>query len=336
MGAEDVTEPDDAPTGTDPHAVPPPAEDLEPLREALAALRAEVDVRLRRPARPPPRHPRGEVEALFERLRTALSGLGIHERRREVDEFGMDSLALERAGPALDLLADRWWRVETEGLDGARPGAPALLVSNASGLLPWDGLMIAHCVQRAQPNASRPRFLVADWLATQPFVQPLLARLGAVRACPENAERLLRSGHRVVAFPEGAAGATKAFRERYRLKRFGRGGVVRLALATGVPLVPVAVIGAEEAHPMLFRLTGVARGLGLPFVPVTPTFPWLGALGLLPLPARWRIRFGDPLPLPAGGSAEDELLVSRLTEALRQRIQALLDEGLRSRTSVFR
>jgi 1-acyl-sn-glycerol-3-phosphate acyltransferase len=141
----------------------------------------------------------------------------------------------------------------------------------------------------------------------------------------------------VAAFPEGVKGAAKVFRERYRLKRFGRGGVLRLAIETRVPLVPVGIVGAEEAHPILFKWTTPARAMGLPFLPVTPTFPLLGPLGFLPLPTKWVIRIGEPLALDhlSPDSASDELLISRLTEDLRAQIQGLIDVGLAERESVW-
>ncbi|UCE86976.1 MAG: acyl-phosphate glycerol 3-phosphate acyltransferase, partial [Deltaproteobacteria bacterium] len=160
---------------------------------------------------------------------------------------------------------------------------------------------------------------------------------GGVRACRENAERLLQTGRSVIAFPEGAKGAAKVFRERYRLQRFGRGGIVRTALAARAPLVPTAVVGAEEAHPILFKVENLARFVGLPFVPVTPTFPALGPIGLLPLPSKWIVQFGEPIPLDhlEPDAAEDELLVARLNEDLRSRIQAMVDASVRARESVW-
>ena len=312
------------------------ADELDDVRRALSALKGEVQARLRG------RVPTSSAESvdwveLFDRARRSLSTLGMVERSGEVDEFGMDEVVLGRAKRLFDFLMDTWWRIETVGLDASTPRTPSLLVANASGLLPWDAIMIAHAVARAQPGVERPRFLVADWLITLPFMQSSLACIGGVRACRENAERLLRSGRPVVSFPEGVKGSTKAFRERYRLKRFGRGGVVRTALVTGAPLVPVAVIGAEETHPVLFRVTTLARLAGLPFLPVTPTFPLLGPLGLVPLPSHWQIRFGPPLDLgPVGPEAvEDELLVARLTEELRERLQGMLSQGLRERASTW-
>jgi 1-acyl-sn-glycerol-3-phosphate acyltransferase len=249
----------------------------------------------------------------------------------------MDEVVLRRAQPLLDFLLDRWWRVDVGGLDNLPVSGPCLLVANHAGLLPWDGLVISHALSRWHPGGERPRFLVADWLITLPFAQPMLARLGGVRACRENAERLLRSGHWVVAFPEGQKGAAKVFRERYRLQRFGRGGAVRMALEIGVPLVPVGIVGAEEVHPVLFKIRTLAGRAGLSFLPVTPTFPWLGPLGLLPLPSKWVVRFGEPLAIDrlAPDDARDELVVSRLTEDLRRSIQRLVEEGLRARPSVF-
>jgi 1-acyl-sn-glycerol-3-phosphate acyltransferase len=336
----------------------------EELRDALSELRAGIRSVLVEPARatrtetaPPPRsepaseptrpaleepriasEPIGMEEklfALFDELRTELSSLSASERRAEVDEFGMDLDLLVRVRRLLDLLFDHYWRVQVSGIEHLPLAAPCLLVSNRSGLLPYDGLMLAHAIGRARPDWPRARFLVADWLMTLPFAQPALTRLGGVRACPENADRLLRMGSPVIAFPEGAKGAAKVFRDRYRLQRFGRGGAIRSALNARVPLVPVAIVGAEEAHPILFKSdSALSRALGLPFVPVTPTFPLLGPLGLLPLPTRWRIALGEPMPLPeiAMGPGQD-LEISRLNEILRARVQSLLDGALADRES---
>ena len=275
--------------------------------------------------------------ALFDEARRRFSNLGMSDRSWDVDEFGLDAHSLARARSLLDFLADRYWRIDLRGLDQVPVDRPSLFVANRAGVLPWDGLMIAHAVSRHVPEAELPRFLVADWLMTLPFVQPFLARLGGVRACRENAERLLRSKRSVVAFPEGQKGAAKVFRERYRLQRFGRGGVVRVAIEMRCPLVPVAVVGAEEAHPVLFKMETAARMSGLPFLPVTPTFPLLGPLGLLPLPSKWSIHFGEPVPTEHLGveAAEDELLVSRMTEELRAEIQREVNAGLKRRASVW-
>jgi 1-acyl-sn-glycerol-3-phosphate acyltransferase len=295
------------------------------LRERVGAAEAALSERVSS----------ADLFELFERLRRVAGTFGMEERSGEVDEFGLDEAACARARPLLDFLCERWWRVETFGLEDLPRAEPALYVANHSGLLPYDGLVLTHVLERE--TGLRPRFLVADWLVTLPFAQPWLARVGGVRACRENAHRLLRRDHSVIAFPEGIKGAAKVFADRYRLQRFGRGGVVRVALEAGVPLVPVAVVGAEEAHPVLFKLHGLARAVGLPFVPVTPTFPWLGPAGLVPLPSKWRIRFGSPLATDrlGPGAAEDEVLVSRMTEELRGQIQSMLDAERRARGGVF-
>lgn len=311
--------------------------ELIAVREALADLRRELRARFG-PTRERDADGIRRVDwnEAFVALRRRLSTLGMSERSGEVDEFGMDEAVLRRARPALDFLYDHYWRVDLSGLSNLPGKGPCLLVANHSGLLPYDGLMLAHGIERAHVSGERPRFFVADWLMTLPFVQPYLARLGGVRACRENAERLLGAGRFVLVFPEGVKGAAKVFRERYRLKRFGRGGVIRVALETGAPLVPVGIVGAEEVHPILFRWRPPLR-FGLPFVPVTPTFPLLGPLGALPLPSKWQVRIGTPLHLDPLGpdDAHDELLLSRLTEELRVEIQALVDAGLRERASVW-
>ena len=313
-------------------------EELAEIGEALDSLRDEI--RARFPAkRPSPTAALEDVDwqGLYLELRRRVSTLGMSERSGEVDEFGMDEATLRSARPLLDLLLDRYWRVEFSGLERLPDTGPCLIVANHSGLLPYDGLMLAHGIARARPYEQRPCFLVADWLITLPFVQPYLARLGGVRACRENAERLLENKRWVIAFPEGARGAAKVFRERYQVKRFGRGGVVRVALESGVPLVPVGIVGAEEAHPILFKEQALARTLGLPFLPVTPTFPLAGPLGMVPLPTKWIVRIGEPVALEHLDSeaVDDELLIARLTEELRLRIQALVDQGLADRQSVW-
>jgi len=279
----------------------------------------------------------GDWVALVEELRRHSPTRWMTERSGHVDDFGLDQQTIRHARPALEYLRRHYWRVDVAGIDELPSQGPVLLVANRSGILPYDGLMISHVVAESTSEQRRPRFMVADWLITLPFVQPYLARVGGVRACRENADRLLRTGRSVVAFPEGLKGAGKVFRQRYRLKRFGRGGVVRVAIEVGVPMVPVAVIGAEEAHPVLFKMETLARSVGLSFVPVTPTFPVLGPLGLLPLPSKWSIRFGTPIETEHLGAetAQDELLVSRMTEELRSEIQSMVDVDLHSRPGVW-
>jgi 1-acyl-sn-glycerol-3-phosphate acyltransferase len=310
---------------------PSETEDLVALREALDDLRREIDGRFRgRVETSAPRLP--AFDAVWGELRRRLATIGMSERSGEVDEFGMDAHQVARLEPVFDLLFERYWRVDVQGLEQV-PEGPCLLVANRSGVLPYDALMLAHALVRERGAEARPRFSVADWLMTLPFAQPALSRLGGVRACRENVERLLEDGRAVVVFPEGMKGAAKPFRDRYRLQRFGRGGVIRVALETGVPLIPVGIVGAEEAHPILFKW--VPPGRPLPFVPVTPTFPLLGPLGVLPLPTKWVIRVGEPIDLGSLGreAGSDELLLSRLTEDLRGEIQALVEYGLASRES---
>lgn len=322
------------------------AEEAAALRAAVAELRAEIEARLRRRRRPAPGLAdraraaartwigRADVLGVYDRVREWLGTLGMEEQELAIDPFGFDPAALARARPVLDWLYTRWWRVEARADAELPADRPLLLVANRSGPLPFDGLLVAEAAERLGLVAARPRFLVEDWLLALPFGQPWSARLGAVRACPENAARLLRSGIPVVAFPEGAKGALKPYRERYRVQRFGRGGFVSLALRTGAAVVPVGVVGGDDTYPILARPALLERLLGVP-IPLTPTFPWFGALGAVPLPARWRIRFGEPVRWPAEADPDDPLFVSRAREQVRARVQALVDAELRARPSLF-
>jgi 1-acyl-sn-glycerol-3-phosphate acyltransferase len=229
----------------------------------------------------------------------------------------------------LDFLYSKWFRVEAQGIEHVPATGPALLIANHAGSLPYDSAMVMHAIRKDHPARRDVRPLVEDAVFHLPWLGPLMNRIGGVRACPENAERLISKGEVVAVFPEGVKGMGKLFRDRYRLQRFGRGGFVKLALRTGVPIIPVAVVGSEEALPLLARVTWFAKSVGIPYVPVTPTFPWLGPLGLVPLPSKWRIAFGEPLDVSAEygpEAADDRLLVGRLSEQVRATVQGMVDE----------
>jgi 1-acyl-sn-glycerol-3-phosphate acyltransferase len=266
---------------------------------------------------------------------------GMRKRVEEVDEFGHDPKYEARFLPFFDFLYQTYFRVDAEGTEHIPTAGRCLLVSNHSGgPLPYDGIMLRTTVRREHARAAdgrELRWLAEDFIYHLPFVGTAMNRLGAVRACQENAERLLARGSLVAVFPEGAKGIGKLFRERYRLQRFGRGGFIRLCLRTQTPLVPAAIVGAEEANPMLYRLEYMAKVLGVPYLPITPTFPALGPLGLLPAPTKWKVVFGEPIHFDAYGpeAADDDLLVGRLAERVRATIQAMLDTALAGRKSIW-
>jgi len=273
----------------------------------------------------------------LETLARLWSGFYFAWHSEEVDEFGYDPRFTETVLPFFELLYTVWWRVEASGIENVPRKGPALVVANHSGVLPWDGIMINLAVRHEHPGRRSCRMLALDMFALLPFLAPLLAQCGAVRANPENAERLLRKGELVGVFPEGVKGVGKRFKDRYKLARFGRGGFIRIALRTGAPIVPCAVVGAEEIHPALARMDWVGKPLGLPYVPITPTFPLLGPLGFLPLPSKWSIEMGEPIAMDAYGpdAAEDPMLVNRLSEQVRGTIQGMVDARLASRRSVW-
>lgn len=262
---------------------------------------------------------------------------GLRSRAEEVDEFGLDRSFDAKLRPVLDFLYQRYFRIQTEGIANVPSEGRAVVVGNHSGSIPIDGLMLRAALRIDHPANRDLRWLAEDFLFYLPFAGVFMNRAGAVRACQENAERLLAKDNLIGVFPEGVQGIRKLFRDRYRLQRFGRGGYIRLCLRTRAPLIPCAIIGGEEASPLLYRFDTLADLLRIPYLPVTPTFPALGALGLVPAPTKWRIKFGEPIQFDNYGpeAADDDLLVGRLSERVRTTIQSMLDSGLQKRRSVW-
>jgi 1-acyl-sn-glycerol-3-phosphate acyltransferase len=255
----------------------------------------------------------------------------------ETDEFGADRRFAEALEPVLEFLYAMWWRVEAGGTEHIPGEGPGLIVANHSGVLPYDGLMVQLAVRHEHPAKRLCRMLALDMFALLPVLAPILSKSGSVRANPENAERLLGQGELLGVFPEGVRGVGKYYRDRYRLARFGRGGFIRIALRSGAPIIPCAVVGAEEIHPVVAKADWLGKPLGFPYFPITPTFPLLGPLGFVPLPTKWSIDFGDPLDLAGYGpeAADDPILVNRLSEQVRSTIQRMIDGRLARRRSVW-
>jgi len=254
------------------------------------------------------------------------------------DEWGFDEEFAEGAYPFFELLYDQWWRVEATGVANVPAHGRAMLVSNHSGsLFPFDASMITGAIMKGHALPRWPRFMVLDWAFSLPFMSAFMRKVGGVPASPHNALRILAGDGLMMVFPEGAKGTGKPFAERYRLQRFGRGGFVEVALRTGSPIVPIAVVGGEEIYPKIADSRLLARAVGAPYVPITPTFPWLGLLGLVPLPSRWRIEFCEPIVLDDLGpeAADDRQLVFEVSEQVRETIQQKLYENLVKRGSAF-
>jgi 1-acyl-sn-glycerol-3-phosphate acyltransferase len=229
-------------------------------------------------------------------------------------------------------LHDRYWRIAVTGIQNVPASGPVLLVANHSGAVPFDGAMIVTALETRHGRTAR--FLYDQFVEHLPPVASFYRKVGGAVASRESALALLHAGEALLIFPEGIPGVAKAFGDRYVLRPFGA-GFARLALALDVPIVPVAVVGAEEVYPVVGRIEGVGKLLGLPYVPVTPFFPLLGLLGALPLPTKWFIRFGKPVRLTA---PEGEARWQRAkVEAARVRgiIQAMVTRLRRQRQSVF-
>jgi 1-acyl-sn-glycerol-3-phosphate acyltransferase len=275
--------------------------------------------------------------------RRIAGGLAFLRRRitgdYPVDDFGFDPDLTEHVLlPLLRPLYDTWFRVETRGLDNVPGTGAALVVANHSGTVPLDALMTALALLDHHPASRHLRMLAADLVFSLPVVAPLARKGGNTLACNADAERLLTAGELVGVWPEGFKGIGKPFRERYKLQRFGRGGFVSAALRTGAPIIPCSIVGAEETFPMLGNAKTLARLLGLPYLPITPTFPLLGPLGAVPLPSKWIIEFGEPIEtadLGGAAAAEDPMLVFNLTDQVRETIQSTLYTLLMQRRSIF-
>ncbi len=275
--------------------------------------------------------------------RKAASGLAFLRRRLtgdyQVDEFGFDPELTEATVlPAARQLYRKWFRTEVIGVHNIPEDGGALIVANhAGGLWALDGVMTATAVHDETPNHRFLRMLGADLVFNTPVLGEFARKTGSTLACNADAERLLCAGALVGVWPEGFKGIGKPFSERYKLQRFGRGGFVSAALKTGAPIIPTAIVGSEEIHPMLGNAKTLARALGLPYFPLTPTFPWLGPLGMIPLPSKWHIEFGEPIETAQYGpeSADDPMLVFELTDRVREQIQTSLYRLLMQRRSVW-
>ena len=228
-----------------------------------------------------------------------------------------------------------YWRVDTYGLENIPAEGPAMLAANHSGTIPIDGAMLKMAVLKE--HGRNPWLLAGDIAFEIPGLKQLIRLAGNARADRKESIDLMRAGEMLGVFPEGYKGIGKGFAKRYQLQRFGRGGFVEVCLETGAPIVPVAIIGAEEAYPMIANIGPLARRLKIPYFPVTPTWPLLGPLGAVPLPSKWIIAFGEPIPVAhrPKKDAEDWALVLELAEQVRSSVQDLIASHLPKRRGTF-
>jgi 1-acyl-sn-glycerol-3-phosphate acyltransferase len=242
------------------------------------------------------------------------------------DAFGYSPEAVKRILPLVAFLYHRYFRVVTKGLENL-PEGRVLLVGNHSGQLPFDALMMVSAVLLEGEPPRMIRSMVEKWIPALPFASTFFTRLGQVPGIPANCIRLLNAEQGILVFPEGARGISKSWDKRYQLQPFGQ-GFMRIALETQTPIVPLALIGAEEQAPSIANLEPLARRLGLPSFPITP-------FGLIPLPTRYHLHFGEPIRFRGDPNAEDALILRRVNK-VKDTIQQMLEEGLRERTHIFR
>ena len=274
----------------------------------------------------------GFVQFLYKQQELAQRGADY-----AVDDFGFDAQWTESFLSAFMVLYRDYWRVETTGVENVPAHGRALLVANHAGVLPWDGTMIKTAVFAEHSHPRHVRALVASMFLGMPVLSWFLRRTGQTVGHPDDTRRLLERDELVLVFPEGVRGTGKNFKDRYQLRRFGRGGFVSTAIRSRAPIIPVSVVGSEEIYPMMADLAPVAKFFGLPYFPITPFWPWLGPAGLIPLPSKWRIQFHPPVhveehPVEA---ADDQSLVMELADEIRDTIQEGIYDNLRMRRGVF-
>ncbi len=280
-----------------------------------------------------------KTDVLAEKLAPLLGFL----RRRirgeyEVDEFGFDRDLNETVlMPPARMLYRHWFRVQMRGLHHVPDAGGALVVCNHSGTLPIDAIMLQVGLLDEHPARRHLRLLGADLVYEMPVLSHLARKSGHALASPVDADRLFRLGELVGVCPEGYKGLGKPFSQRYQLQRFGRGGFASSAIRAGAPIIPCAIVGAEEIFPMIANARPVARLFGFPYFPITPLFPWLGPLGAIPLPSKWLIGFGEPVPTDGyePGAADDPATVFELSDQVRERVQQLLYKLLLERGEAF-
>ncbi|MCC7441616.1 MAG: acyltransferase family protein [Bdellovibrionales bacterium] len=248
------------------------------------------------------------------------------------DPWGLQPEYAKVVVAAVEWLYRHYFRVETAGT-GHIPQGRVLIIANHGGQVPVDGMLLGLSLLLDTQPPRIGRAMVERWSPTIPFVGTFFSRIGQVVGDPQNARDLLNNDECVLVFPEGTRGSGKLFPSRYQLQRFGT-GFVRLALETKTPIVPAAIIGCEEMYPGIYHIEALAKLLKTPYFPVTPFFPLLGPLGMLPLPTKVTIRFGEPLRFegdPDGADADIQRMVNQVKDALKREI----DVGLRLRGSAI-
>jgi 1-acyl-sn-glycerol-3-phosphate acyltransferase len=268
--------------------------------------------------------------AIGEEIEERLRRVPVNTSETGVDPFGLDPEWAKYTLSVVAALHRGYFRTEVHGIENV-PEGRVLLIANHSGQVPIDGAMIGAAMFFDAEPPRIIRSMVEKWVQTLPFIAVLFTRVGQVVGVPENARRLLETGEAILVFPEGSRGISKTFRDRYQLTDFGL-GFMRLALETGTPIVPVAVVGAEEQYINVANLTSIARALRMPAFPVIPQ---LFIPGLqLPLPTKYHVHFGEPMTFE-GDPDDDDVVIEEKVWVVKATIQSMLNRGLKQRKSLF-
>ena len=266
-----------------------------------------------------------ELEERVSRIPVSLNSFGY-------DPWGFNPDVFKAFLMPAAILYRYWFRCRVQGIENI-PKGRVLLIGNHAGQVPFDGLMLTVAMVLEADPPRLTRSMGEYWLGTLPWFNVLMDRIGSSIGTPQTCADMLHKGECVLAFPEGVRGMNKLYADAYQLQEFGL-GFMRLALETDTPIVPFGIVGSEEQAPGIANLRGLGQMLGMPAFPLTLTWPWFGALGMVPLPARYYIRFGEPMHFEGAANDEDEVVEEKVA-VVKDRIQTMLREGLAERKSIF-
>ncbi len=273
------------------------------------------------------------VRRLQEEIEDRVDGIPIALNDYGFDRYGFHPETFRKGSLPSALLYRYYFRVENHDIDRV-PDGRVLLICNHAGQLPFDGMMLSMSMLLEADPPRVARAMAEYWVSELPFISEMAARMGSMVGTPENCIKMLEAGECVMVFPEGVRGMNKLYSDRYQLQRFGL-GFLRLALSTNTPIVPVALVGSEEQNPGLANLESLGRLVGAPAAPITPTFPLLGPLGLLPMPVKYRFYFGEPLHFE-GDPSDEDAVIQKHVDVVRKSITDMFARGLAEREGVFR
>ncbi len=279
-----------------------------------------------------------ELQHIIDDITLFGKSILISHQNLSKDRHEYNPSLIHTLSPLQEFLFQDYFAVSIYGHQNIPQTGPAIFIANHSGTLPYDASMLHMAFKNHSKDFNNLRFLTHEFAFKLPYIGNILSQLGCVIASPENAISLLERNHFLVTYPEGLRGIGKPYDERYTLQHFGNHGFIKLALLTNAPIIPIAIIGAEEIHPLIWQSKWLAKFANVPFIPFTSTFPWLGPLGALPLPSKWHIQFGRPIDLRQKYKLKHALCnqtIAIISNQIHKKLQLMIQRRLAKRTSIW-